>query len=255
MGQTHAVFLPGAVLPAAVAYPALVDQLRFRLGDALTAVVKELELYRDATPPPGYGLETEVEGIRVAADAAGFERFHLVGYSAGGASSLAFATAHPDRLASLALLEPAWAGNEGRSPEETAVDSDLHRVLALPEDQRLPLFVRAQLRDDVPSPPRPDGPPPPWMASRPAGLAALIGAFDAFPLDLDALRRLEIPVYYALGGRSNPDYYERQSRRLAEVFGDFTLERYDDRHHFDPPHRTEPERLASALRSLWRGAA
>lgn len=29
------------------------------------------------------------------------------------------------------------------------------------------------------------------------------------------------------------------------------LETFADRHHLDPPHRAEPERLAAALRDLW----
>jgi len=62
-----------------------------------------------------YGLETEVEGIRRLADRAGFETFHIVGYSAGGASSLAFASRYPERLRSLALMEPAWAGRTAQS--------------------------------------------------------------------------------------------------------------------------------------------
>ena len=41
-------------------------------------------------------------GILRAAEAAGFERFHLVGYSGGGAISAAFAARHPERLLSLA---------------------------------------------------------------------------------------------------------------------------------------------------------
>jgi hypothetical protein len=35
------------------------------------------------------------------------------------------------------------------------------------------------------------------------------------------------------------------------VFPDFTLDMFEDRHHFDPPHRVEPARLAVALRELW----
>jgi hypothetical protein len=42
--------------------------------------------------------------------------------------------------------------------------------------------------------------------------------------------------------------------RLARVFPDFTLQAFDDRHHFDPPHRTEPERLTASLRDLWSRA-
>ena len=29
------------------------------------------------------------------------------------------------------------------------------------------------------------------------------------------------------------------------------LERLDGRHHFDPPHRAEPERMAASLLGLW----
>jgi hypothetical protein len=35
------------------------------------------------------------------------------------------------------------------------------------------------------------------------------------------------------------------------VFADFELEVFEDRHHFDPPHRIEPERLARSLERLW----
>jgi hypothetical protein len=26
---------------------------------------------------------------------------------------------------------------------------------------------------------------------------------------------------------------------------------FEERHHFDPPHRIEPERLANSLKTLW----
>ena len=109
MSTRHAVvLLPGGVLPAEPAYAALLEVL----GERVDAVVKDLEVYADDEPPPDYSLDTEVEGILREADAHGFDRFHLVGYSGGGASSLAFAAEHGERLLSLALLEPAWAGNE-----------------------------------------------------------------------------------------------------------------------------------------------
>ena len=89
------------------------------------------------------------------------------------------------------------------------------------------------------------------MATRPAGLRALIGAFKGHALGAEALRRFTQPVYYGVGGRSNPDYYLRQGRRLAPSFPDFRIEVYEERHHFDPPHRAEPERVAAALRRFW----
>jgi pimeloyl-ACP methyl ester carboxylesterase len=241
------ILLPGAVLPADLAYAVLLEAL----GDAVEAVAKELEVYASGELPGRYTLDVEIDGILRIAEAAGFDRFHLVGYSAGGASSLAFAARHPDRLRSLALLEPAWAGNEGRDPAEQAAWRECDRIMALPPENRMPAFVRANLGPGVEPPPSPPGPPPPWMAKRPAGLVALIEAFNVGELDMDALRRLEAPVYFALGGLSNPDHYGKIAERLSRVFPDFTLELFPERHHFDPPHRAEPDRLASSLREAW----
>jgi pimeloyl-ACP methyl ester carboxylesterase len=237
-------------LPAEIAYGALLEAL----GDGVDAVAKELKLYAGAELPPGYRIDAEIEAILLAAHASGFDRFHLVGYSGGGAASLAFAAQHPQRLRSLALLEPAWAGNEGLDPAEEAVWREYDRLMTLPPDERMPAFVRAQLAPGVEPSPPPPGPPPPWMANRPAGVNALIAAFKAGELELDALRRLEAPVYLALGGLSNPDQYARIAERLSRVFPDFTLEVFQERHHFDPPHRAEPARLASSLRDVWERA-
>ena len=121
------ILLPGSVLPAELAYAALLEVL----GDEVVAVAKDLEVYAGDEPPPGYTLDHEVEGIVRAAAAAGFERFHVVGYSAGGASSLAFAARYPERLQSLVLLEPAWAGNEGLNPAEQAVWREYDRIVRL----------------------------------------------------------------------------------------------------------------------------
>jgi pimeloyl-ACP methyl ester carboxylesterase len=237
-------------MPADLAYGALLEAL----GDDVQATAKDLEVYAGPEPPPDYTLEYEIDGVLRAAEEAGFERFHLVGYSAGGASSLAFAATHPERLLSLALIEPAWLGNEGLSPEEEAVRREFDRIATLPPDQMMPAFVATQLAPGVEPPPSPPGPPPPWMATRPAGLRAFITAFGSSTLDLDRLRVFERPVYFALGGRSNPDYYGRMANRAREIFPDLTLDVFEQRHHFDPPHRIEPERTARALRAHWARA-
>jgi pimeloyl-ACP methyl ester carboxylesterase len=243
------LLLPGGVVPAEPAYAALLAVL----GDRVDAVAKELEVYAEEHPPLDFSLGTEVQGIVRAADAHGFERFHLVGYSGGGASSLAFTAAHGERLLSLALLEPAWAGNE-RTPAEEELMQRFRALEPLPPDQFMAGFLRLQLAPGVEPPSLPEGPPPPWMAKRPAGLRAFIKAFDNGSLDIDALRAFNRPVYFALGGRSNPDYYGRMAERLAAIFPDFTLETFPERHHFDPPHRIEPERLSQSLLALWERA-
>ncbi len=248
-GRLDVLLLPGVVLPAEPAYAALLAAL----GDGVHAVAKDLELYAEAEPAPDYRLEHELAGILREADAAGFGRFHLGGYSGGGAAALLFAARHGDRLLSLALLEPAWAGNDRSEPEE-ALQARFRSLEGLPADEQMAAFTRLQLAQGVEPPPRPEGPPPPWLARRPAGIRALLRAFDAAALDVDALRRFERPVYVALGGLSSPDYFAQMAKRLQAILPDVTVETFPERHHFDPPHRTEPERLAASLLALWRRA-
>jgi pimeloyl-ACP methyl ester carboxylesterase len=113
MEPIRAILLPGAVLPADLAYTPLVEAL----GHNVQAVPKELELYKGEEPPAGWTLDTEVDGVLREADARGWQTFHLVGYSGGGAAALAFAAKHPERLQSLALLErPGRATGTGATP-------------------------------------------------------------------------------------------------------------------------------------------
>jgi pimeloyl-ACP methyl ester carboxylesterase len=211
-------------------------------------------VYAGDEPPAEYSLDAEVAGVLRAADARGWARFHLVGYSAGGAAALATAARHPGRLLSLALLEPAWAGDWDLSEAERAVWRKLEQLDALSPDDLMVAFVRLQLRPGVAPPAPPPGPAPPWMAKRPAGIRALMLGFGRYGLDRESLQRFDCPVYYALGGLSNPDQYGDIAERLSRVFDDFTLEVFEDRHHFDPPHRIEPERLARSLHAIWERA-
>ncbi|WP_448003471.1 alpha/beta fold hydrolase [Agromyces bauzanensis] len=249
--RASVILLPGIILPADLTYSALREQLPGRVD----VVVKDLELYAHDEPPADYGLTLEIEGVLRAADAAGFGRFHLVGYSGGGAVAFAFTAAHPERIESLALLEPAWLGNDDMGPGERRTRAELDEAAKLSADARLAEFIRIQLAPGVEPPPRPDGPAPDWMRSRPAGIAATMRAFTEASVDVDVLRAADLPVYYALGGRSNPAFFGEMAERCRSIFSDFTLEVFPERHHFDPPHRIEPERLARSLESLWERAA
>ena len=167
------ILLPGAVLPADLAYGALIEALR----DEVEAVAKDLEVYAGDAPPVEYSLDTEVAGVVREADARGWERFHLGGYSGGGAAALATAARHPGRLLSLALLEPAWAGNWDLSEAERASWRESAKLDALTPDESMAAFVRLQLRPGVTPPAAAAGPPPPWMAKRPAGIRAFMRTF------------------------------------------------------------------------------
>jgi pimeloyl-ACP methyl ester carboxylesterase len=163
------VLLPGIVLPAAPAYGALLEVL----GERVDAVAKELEVYSGEQPPKDYGLDAEIAGILREADTHGFDRFHLVGYSGGGAASLAFAAVHGERLLSLALLEPAWAGND-RTPEEDVLAERFRALELLRPDEFMAGFAQLQLAPGVEPPLPPEGPPPAWMANRATGIRALL---------------------------------------------------------------------------------
>src|SRR6266511_5407127 len=152
MAPFRVILLPGSVLPGNLAYGSLVAAL----GSATDAVVKELEVYATAESPHDYTLDHEVSGVLRDADERGWEQFHLVGYSGGGAAALAFAARHSERLASLALLEPAWGGGWGWSTQHASLWAEYAVLAQLPPEQFMPAFMRLQVRPGV----QPSAPPP-----------------------------------------------------------------------------------------------
>lgn len=238
------IFLPGILMPAALRYEPLLQAL----GDDVDAVTKDLEVYRGSSvPPPGYSLDMELEGIARVADEHGFDRFHLYGHSGGGACALAFTAVHPERVLSLALDEPAT----DFSPEDLQEIRDVFLpMLELPPEELGREFVRTMLREGATPPPRPEGPPPPWMADRPAGVAAFVRALSEADVPVERLRTFDRPVYYSYGSLSN-ETWERKAKRLAEAFPNITVELYEGLSHMNTSHVAEPERVAAALRRLW----
>ena len=250
MEPFRVILMPGSVLPAGPAYGALLAAL----GGTVDAVAKDLELYAGDAPPPGWTLDTEADGVLREADARGWDTFHLLGYSGGGAAALALTARHPERLLSLALLEPAWAGTWDWSPEHTRLWHRYGELRDLPQEEFMAAFMRLQVKPDAVLPPPPPGPPPPWMAKRPAGISAFLHAFNTYALDRGRLAAFHKPVLFVLGGMSSPDEQGDNAERLARVFPDFRLEVFPGRHHFDPPHRAEPEQVAALLGAHWARA-
>jgi pimeloyl-ACP methyl ester carboxylesterase len=245
-GANPVIFLPGIVMPAALRYASLIKEL----GDSTRALTKKLEVYAAATPPAGYAIECEVESISRTADAAGFDRFHLYGHSAGGACALAYVAAHPERVLSLALDEPA----SDFSPEDrAALQLDLNSIAGLTAGERLSAFLRLNLAPGVDPPSPLAGSPPAWMANRPAGIDAFLGALLRYRLPPDRLRAFGHPVYYSHGSLSHPRWMAMRDR-LASIFPDFTPELFEGIHHLETSHQREPARVAAALRRLWSRA-
>jgi len=242
------IFLPGIIAPAALRFARLFEAL----GDDVDAVPKDLEVYGGpSVPPSGYSLDTEIAGIARVADERGIGRFHLYGHSGGGACALAFTAVHPERVLTLALDEPAT----DFSPQDM---QEMHQVflpmLQLPPDQQMPAFLRAQMRDGVEPPPMPEGPPPPWIVDRPAGVAAFVRTLSEADVPVERLKAFDRPVFYSYNSLSN-ERWERMAERLGELFPNMTVELYEGLSHLNSSHAAEPERVAAALRRLWGSSA
>ena len=230
-------------MPATLRYAPLLAAL----GDGVDGVTKELEVYATRMPPPGYTFDRELEGVDRAADAAGFDRFHLYGHSGGGAVALAYAAARRERVLSLAIDEPA----SDFSPEaQELARREARSMQELPPDEAMAGFVERMLSSDAPRPAPPRGPPPPWMANRPAGVGAFAAAMSRHDVDPERFRGFDRPVYYSFGSLSD-ERWSRTRDRLAACFPDFTAERYEGLSHLETSHVAEPERVARALRALW----
>jgi pimeloyl-ACP methyl ester carboxylesterase len=240
------VFVPGGVTPVALSYAPLLEEL----GGEVSPLLKDLEVYAGDEPPADYSIQLEVDALERVVDAAHLDTFHLVAFSGGGAVSLDFAAQHPERLRSLAIYEPARQPGPlvpADHPEYGAGSGELG------PDEMLAAFTRLQLRPGVEPPPPPPGPAPEWMVKRPAGLRAMMRAFETDTTDPELLRRCAFPVYLAYGLLTQEGVIRRM-QALAGLLPDVWIEAYPGLHHFSPPQRSRPGHYAAALRHLWARA-
>lgn len=247
--KPQVVCVPGSVAPAAQRYKPLMADV----GDAADFYLKDLEVYREPTPPRDYSVEEELDAIDRLAESQRLERFHLVGYSGGGFISLAYAGTRPQRLISLALFEPARIPGK-LTTEEQAFFGGLERKLdGLSGDEFMSTFIREQVKPGVVVPPPAPGPVPPEMLKRPAGIAALIRAFEAFPFDRELLQAAPFPVFYGYGDLSHAEQAVKAGI-LARLFSDIRIRRYAGIHHFVPADQIYTPEHAALLLDLWLSA-
>ena len=108
-----------------------------------------------------------------------------------------------------------------------------------------------QVADDVVLPAPPAGDPPAWMAKRPAGIRAFIGALRQYRVEPATYAGFASPVYFSRGSRTHPRWEAMQSR-LAGIFPDFTGEVFEGLHHLNTSHQAAPDRVAATLKSFWQ---
>jgi len=237
------IFLPGIIAPAAIRYGRLVDLL-----PETDLLVRDLAVYDAEAPASDFSIATELDALDRAADAAGFDRFHIYAHSGGGAVALAYAAARGDRLASLAVDEPA--SDFTAEGDEVYGWPEFDEALALPPGPSTAAFMRLQLAHDVELPTPPEGPAPAWMAKRPAGIRAFLGAIRKHRIEPHEYAGFAAPTYFSRGSRTHPRWAAMQ-QRLGDLFPDFTGEVFEGLHHLNTSHQAEPDRVAATLTRFW----
>jgi pimeloyl-ACP methyl ester carboxylesterase len=196
-------------------------------------------------PGDGYDMGVEVAAV---AGAAGTSPVHLAGFSAGATVALAAALALGGSVRSVALLEPAFIGDDDWDPEEARWRAAIGslRSSAAPEQAKAFRDMLMAPGETAPASRRPVA----WDF-RDDLLGAMLSAHTRF--ESADLGRISAPVILVRGGRSAARF-GLVGRRLAEVCADFRESVFPNLHHFAPPFREEPEQLAKLLLGFWLAA-
>jgi pimeloyl-ACP methyl ester carboxylesterase len=166
---------------------------------------------------PTYDAEVERESIGMTLDEAGVSEMHLVGWSNGGRIALDFALAHPERVVTLTLVEPAayWLVAD---EDETA--RSFHRYLVrlagrnLTDDDLREFLVRAGLGQedtDFASLPQWDF----WSSCRQALSWGGEKVTNSAAAGIEAYERLDIPTL-VVRGRSTSPWLRGVAGKLAQ---------------------------------------
>lgn len=166
---------------------------------------------------PSYTAVTERESLRMTLDALGIDSVDFAGWSGGGRALIEFVLEYPERVQSLALVEPAalWVLKELGEGEADEV-TDFVYGLAGREvtEQDLSTFLRVagflQPGEDATQHPNWDR----WMSHRMA-LSWQGKELDRSARTLEDLSRITCPVLLVKGTVSDDS-----DRRLVDVFGE-----------------------------------
>lgn len=259
MALAYEVLGPGGASPEASSGPPLVLLHAFpldrtlwrpvaqRLAASVTCVLVDLPGLGESPLPPGEpSLGAAAGELALTLDGLGVQRAVLAGVSMGGYVAMAFARAHPDRVAGLGLVDTK-AGADADEPRANrlrmadAVQANGSRVLLPMLDTLLgatshaerPELV-ARIRDAV-------------LAAPPSGVAWSQRAMAARADSFEVLRGLTVPAAVVVGeedGLTNAD----AARELAAALQDAVLTVLPRAGHLAPVER--PDAVADALLAL-----
>jgi pimeloyl-ACP methyl ester carboxylesterase len=199
-----------------------------------------------------YTWEIEIDRLASRLEPVAGQEIYLLGISAGATLALAYIARHPDTIAGLGLIEPAWSYLP-LTDVERRYYAAIETILELPPDQQRDAFVRLLVQSEVQ--------PPPVTATaqrgylgvgRPqdTGLAIVTRAMQHHFVDTESLRAFRGPVYLAVGERSSP-MWQAQAAQIKAALTQTIIEVYPHRHHLDAPHHAEAARLSRSLIETW----
>ncbi len=197
-------------------------------------------------------LDSMVNDLECVVDAAGFERFALLGSSQGSAVSISYAVRHPERVSALILYgayAEGWAQN--------ASDEDLERGQAMVDLVRLgwgqdnPAFVQmfgALFIPDANEEQRLAFEELMRESTTPEIAARLLSAFGDFNVS-DLLTRLSMPVL-VLHARGDSRIAYEDGRKLASAIPGAEFKTLEGRNHIILEHEPAFEQFKSAIREF-----
>lgn len=194
---------------------------------------------------PAYDADVERESIEMTLDEAGVAEMHLVGWSNGGRIALDFALAHPQRVLTLTLVEPAAYWLVAVEDETARSFHDYITRLAgrhLTDDDLREFLIRAGLGTgdtDFRSLPQWDF----WSSCRQALSWGGEKMTNSAAAGIEGFEGLDVPTL-VIRGRSTSPWLSRVAGLLASEMSEASLVELDGGHACILEH---PDEFATAL--------
>lgn len=158
----------------------------------------------------GYSFAGLTDDLHRVLDWLGTPQVHLLGHSMGGVIAMMYATAHPDRTASLILADTAPAPTLPTDALKAVADLACGRGMAAVLDTVL--ATRSETGSAVPEEVTRG-----MLHTDPRAIAELVDELGSYPDQTDALRALACPVSIVVGEH---DPLRPASEALAAALGD-----------------------------------